>query len=73
MEEFKRLVQRTVALVLVGNKKDLVNERVISNEEAQTYAAKEGIEYYETSALLGGQEIEEVFVTLASEILSNVE
>ena len=55
--------------MLVGNKNDLINDRVISSEEAQSLAKKFNILYYETSALWGGQEIIEIFHTLASYIL----
>jgi len=56
-------------IVLVGNKNDLINERVISADEAQSMAKKFNIRYYETSALWGGQEIIEIFHILASYIL----
>ncbi len=38
-----------VTIVIVGNKSDLTDDRVISAEEAQKYAASVGIGYIETS------------------------
>ena len=36
-------------VILVGNKCDLVDEKIISDEEANTYAKKEKLQYFETS------------------------
>ena len=38
-------------IILVGNKSDLVDQRKVTSEEAQTKASSWGIEYIETSAL----------------------
>ena len=38
--------------VLIGNKIDLVDDRKISNEEAQNLADEHNIPYFETSAKL---------------------
>ena len=70
IKEFRKNVKKGVALVLVGNKKDLVNERIMSEKEAKTFGEKEGIAYYETSTKLGGKEINQAYFTLASTILS---
>lgn len=68
MEEFRKIAKGAISIVLVGNKKDLVDERVVSREEAKVFAESKGMTYYETSALLGGKEIEKMFSTIASEI-----
>ena len=39
-----------IAKVLVGNKVDLENERVISKQEATKIAEEHGMSYFETSA-----------------------
>lgn len=69
IREYRSKVNPHSMVVLVGNKNDLINERVISGDEAQSMAKKFNIKYYETSALWGGQEIIEIFHFLASYIL----
>ena len=69
IKEYRSKVKPHSIVVLVGNKNDLINDRVISSEEVQSLAKKFNILYYETSALWGGQEIIEIFHTLASYIL----
>jgi GTPase SAR1 family protein len=39
-----------IAKVLVGNKLDLNDERLVSKSEAQKIATEHGMEYFETSA-----------------------
>lgn len=70
IREYRSKVNPHSLVVLVGNKNDLINDRVISSEEAQSMAKKYNIMYYETSALWGGLEIIEIFHTLASYILN---
>jgi small GTP-binding protein len=51
-------------LILIGNKTDLKDQRKVSVEEAQKYAAQYNIEYYEVSALknVGIIEMMEFFI-----------
>ncbi|MFW9906382.1 MAG: Rab family GTPase [Candidatus Thorarchaeota archaeon] len=70
IKEFRNTVNPQSIVVLVGNKNDLINERVISSEDAQSMAKEYDVSYYETSALWGGREIIEIFHTLASNILN---
>ena len=72
IREYRSKVNPHSIVVLVGNKNDLTNERVISFEEAQSMAKKFNILYYETSALWGRREIIEIFHTLASNILKMI-
>lgn len=60
--------------ILIGNKKDLVQDRCVSSEAAHEFALFNQIEYFETSALTG-ENIEESFYELVSEIVthSNIE
>ena len=67
--ELKRNIEEAIILILVGNKSDRVEERVVDFEEACTYATSIGASYHETSALFGDG-IESVFVTTASKMLS---
>ena len=40
-----------IPIILIGNKKDLDNERKVSFKDAKTFANENKIQYYETSAL----------------------
>ena len=40
----------TIPIALFGNKIDLINDRVVSEEEAKEFANKNGLDYFETSA-----------------------
>jgi small GTP-binding protein len=58
--ECKEMCSRNVEVVMVGNKKDLEKERVVSYEQAKQYAEENEIEYFETSAL-SGEGVKELF------------
>ena len=62
-------------MILVGNKTDLVNERVVSFEEGEEMARSCGLKYIETSLYSekmseNGQKIDDIFQDLTEEILS---
>lgn len=60
-----------VPMVLVGNKADLADERVVSVEEGIAVSSKWGkVPFYETSALLRSN-VDEVFVDLVRQIIRN--
>ncbi|CAB4256764.1 similar to Saccharomyces cerevisiae YGR152C RSR1 GTP-binding protein of the ras superfamily required for bud site selection [Maudiozyma barnettii] len=60
-----------VPMVLVGNKADLADDRVISVEEGIAVSTKWGrVPFYETSALLRSN-VDEVFVDLVRQIIRN--
>ena len=68
--EFRKHIPETsVPIALAGNKKDLVDQRQISTDEAYNMAKTYDMTYYETSAKLGGTEIEEIFVGLTRRVL----
>ena len=58
--------------ILVGNKKDLENQREVQIEEGEHFAKKNNIKFYETSAK-DGTNVINVFETLAKEIVNDVE
>ena len=69
-EWFKSIIEnkrKDAQVILIGNKKDLVN-RVISAEQGESLAKKFEIKYYETSAL-SGENVDQVFEELAENIL----
>ena len=56
-----------VATLLLGNKCDLVDERVISREQAEALAAENNMIYFETSAR-EGQGVQEAFEHMIDEV-----
>ena len=50
MEQSKSNGPNTISLVLVGNKVDLENAREISHDEAEEFAQRNGMIFFETSA-----------------------
>ena len=72
LSEVRRCVEsEEVPIILVGNKKDLVDERVITVEEAETYASENAMFYFETSAKENTDgKIEEVFAVLTENIVA---
>jgi len=58
--------------LLVGNKSDMTNERVIDSNTAKEFADSQGIPFVETSAK-NSTNVEEAFLTMASQIQKRVE
>ena len=53
LSDCKELAPNTVLLVLVGNKTDLEEQRVISKERGENLAKENNMLFFETSAKLG--------------------
>ena len=69
MEDINSNISKNeISIILIGNKCDLVEERVIDEERAKNLASELDIKYYETSAL-NGKGIEEAFEGLVKLIL----
>lgn len=58
-----------IPIILVGNKTDLIDERVISTEQGKQYARQKDVTFYETSAKTG-ENIVDVMEELAKTIFS---
>lgn len=58
-----------VPIVLVGNKLDLADSRVVSTDEVQVYSAQKNMAYFETSAKTD-YAVNDVFQKLADKILA---
>lgn len=69
MAEFKN-IGKPIPIVLVGNKIDLEEQRLVNPEEAETLAKELNLSYIETSAK-EGQNVEEVFEMLAFFLVKN--
>lgn len=72
LQEIDRFATNDVQKLLVGNKIDLVEERQVSTQEAQQQAESFSIPYVETSAK-NSTNVEEVFRTIATSIMQNVD
>jgi len=67
LEDTGRYAVDSILKLLVGNKSDLDGQRVISPDEAQSFAEDIDVEYVETSAK-EGDGVEEAFMKLAEKI-----
>ncbi|MCO5551705.1 hypothetical protein L7F22_005209 [Adiantum nelumboides] len=67
LDELKLHADPNIVAMLVGNKCDLSNLRVVSTEEANAYAEKEGLFFLETSAL-DATNVDTAFVIVLIEI-----
>ncbi|XP_012574132.1 ras-related protein RABA3-like isoform X2 [Cicer arietinum] len=67
VEELRSHSDNTIVIMLVGNKGDLVDLRVVPTEDAIEFADEQGLFFYETSALTG-ENVETAFIKLFEEI-----
>ncbi|KAI3968061.1 hypothetical protein MKW92_041903 [Papaver armeniacum] len=71
LSEIDRYANDTVCKLLVGNKCDLVEEKVVETETAKAFAEKLGISFLETSAK-DSINVEQIFLTMAAEIKKRI-
>ncbi|MCL7034971.1 hypothetical protein MKW94_017062, partial [Papaver nudicaule] len=67
LNEIDRYANDSVCKLLVGNKCDLVDQKVVDTETAKAFADSLGIPFLETSAKEGSN-VEQAFLTMAAEI-----
>ena len=67
LNEIDRYANESVNKLLVGNKCDLEDKRVVEESTARAFAEEIGIPYIETSAK-NATNVEEAFMTMAAEI-----
>ena len=69
-EEIEKFTDGQVLMLLVGNKADLIAERIVKREEAEDFVAKNGLKaYFETSAKNDSDvNVEKVFEFVGSQI-----
>ena len=72
MEECKNNGPSTITLVLVGNKTDLENQRVVTTEEGEEFANRNSMLFFETSAL-NGSNIDKLFNDTVEDIIKKIE
>jgi small GTP-binding protein len=67
-EEAFRNLQNEIPLILVANKVDLKESRVVTSEEGEEYAKEKGFIYVESSALTG-ENVEEAYANLCKKMI----
>ena len=72
LNECRDMCSKDIYIVLVGNKNDLDNQRAISKDEGKRFAEENHLKFYETSAL-NGNNIEELFMNAASDLIDKIE
>jgi Ras-related protein Rab-1A len=68
LKEVNRYAAPGTVKLLVGNKCDRINDRVVTSEQAQEFAADLGIPFLETSAK-SAKNVEEAFITMAGQLI----
>ncbi|KAF2156026.1 ras-domain-containing protein [Myriangium duriaei CBS 260.36] len=69
--EVERYASEGVQKLMLGNKSDLVDKRVVDYEQGAEEARKHGMQYLETSAK-NAQNVEQAFVTMAKLIRDHI-
>lgn len=72
LEDARKHANRNMTFMLIGNKSDLADRRVVSKEEGERFAKENGLLFMETSARTA-QNIEEAFIQTAAKILQNIQ
>jgi len=67
LQELQENAGSETVIMLVGNKKDLSNQREVSTDEATSFARKKGLLFIEASAL-DGENVKEAFNKTVNEI-----
>ncbi|MFX1442912.1 MAG: Rab family GTPase [Promethearchaeota archaeon] len=69
LKDFKKYVKKEGTYILIGNKIDLNDERVVSTEDGEKYAKQiDASDFIETSAKYG-ENVEQAFSNLVTQIL----
>jgi len=72
LSEVDRYANESTSKLLVGNKADLIEEKQVSEETAQSFAEKLGIPFLETSAKTATN-VDAAFLTMAKELIKTKE
>lgn len=73
INDYRKVTSKDVSVIVIGNKIDLTDLRIISTEEGKKYAKKNGFPFYESSAKTGGEEIPEMYEKLVRMILKRID
>jgi len=69
-EEIQEHATEGVSVILVGNKADLVKERVVTKQQGEELAAKYGMKFIETSAK-SGEGVEQAFDSIIQQVVES--
>jgi len=67
IEELRSHADNSIVIMLIGNKGDLVDQRVVNTEDAVEFAEDQGLFFSETSAF-SGENVNSAFFKLLEEI-----
>lgn len=70
MNQIKEYAPPNVKIMIVGNKSDLKNDRIIDTEGGEESAKKFGVKFMETSAM-SGENIKEIFDSIGRDIIKD--
>ncbi|MGQ4911696.1 MAG: GTP-binding protein [Candidatus Thorarchaeota archaeon] len=70
-DEAYKSLKKEIPLVVVANKIDLVESRVVTREEGEAYAKEHGFIYVESSALTG-ENVEEAYALLSKRMIGHL-
>lgn len=70
--DFHRVASKNTSITIIGNKIDLEKSRVVSIIDGQRFARKNGFQFYECSAKLGGTLILELFIELIRKCIARI-
>lgn len=72
LDEARQNGNADMVIMLIGNKSDMEDRRVVSYDEGASFAADNGLIFLETSAKTASN-VEQAFVQTADQILDNIE
>ncbi|RRT35087.1 hypothetical protein B296_00052235 [Ensete ventricosum] len=67
IDQLRANADNSIVVMLIGNKSDLAQKRVVSTQDAMEFAEEQGLFFSEASAL-GGDNVETAFLRLLEEI-----
>jgi len=70
LSEVDRYANEDTAKLLLGNKADLIEEKVVPEADAQAFADRIGIDFMETSAKMATN-VDTAFLTMAKKLIKN--
>ena len=72
LQDCRDMCYKNILIYLIGNKSDLTDKRQVTQEEGKQFAEENNLVFFETSAL-NGNNIEEIFVQSATELVKKLE